>query len=232
MGPDFVPTHIAPDNRYPAGPDRYHPSRYPPPPNKYPEVERYPSHSYPDDYERDKYPPPPPIDSMENNKFNGFYGNRIPVNERYPNRDRDRYHPNNIPYDDGYYPDKPGMFPDTRNPPSRGHPIDRPPGNRYPDYQHPMMNRPNDGRYGTVHYYEPDMSYNIRYPDLPENKYIPWNQPNPSMYETRFHIGMNRIPMDIYRYGNQGRYPPGKFNLKTNRFCKSNMHKINFELSF
>lgn len=196
MGPDFVPTHLVPDNRFPGGPDRYPPPpRYPP--NKFNEVDRYPAHPYPDDYDREKYPSHP-IDSMENNKFNNFYGNRVP--SRYPSNNR--YTPNNIPYDDGFYPDKHGMYPDTRNPPNRGHHVDRP--RPYPDFHPPMMSRPMDGRYGNIpSYYEqsqPDM-YNIRYPDLPENKYIPWGTPN--MYETRFHIGMNRIPM----YGSQGRFP-------------------------
>lgn len=164
--------------RYPQGP----PPRYPP--NRFNEIDdRYP---YPDDYDRD---------SLENtNKYN--YGNR------YPNKNR--YGPNNAPpYDDGYYPDKQGMFPDTRNPPSRGHPVERP---RYPDFHPPMIPpRPQYGPMPMPSYYEPDMQYNIRYPEPPENKYLPWSQP--SMYETRFQIGMNRVPMDVYRYGN-GRYPP------------------------
>jgi len=119
-----------------------------------------------------KYPPTPNV----NNRFPG-------EDDRYNNRDpygnKDRYNP------DDRAPNLP-MYPDTRNPPNRGQPIDRP-------------------QYG-----EP--GYNVRYPDGPDSKYPPMNPYGGSRYppvtDNRFPVGTDRFPINIYKYGNRGRVPP------------------------
>lgn len=181
MPPDRYPMmpgsdRYYPMDRYPMSPDRYPPppaDRYPPPGDRYPPPgDRYPMAPYPrpgigDPAIDNKYPPPP--------------NNRYPEEDRYGNRDpyvnKDRYNP------DGPPGAPPPMYPDTRAPPSRGQPIDRP-------------------GYG-----EPPPLYSVRYPDGPDPKYpIMHPDPGPSRYpvtDNRFPVGNDRFPVNIYKYGNR-----------------------------
>lgn len=194
-----MPTHGAPD-RYPNVPSRRPPSRYPP--DTYNEIDRYP-----DDYDR----PSRPGGSSDGGRYPDYDRDRD--RDRYPPV-RDRYPPgggSKEPYPDDYYGDH-GLYPDTRNPPNRGHPVERPVYPVYPQrYPIPVMPVPVRP---PVSHYNP-LLYNMpKYPDpgqgYPENKYLnpmPWAKP-----DMRYHGGgMNRFPMSVFKYGgNQGaRYPYG-----------------------
>jgi hypothetical protein len=167
---------MTPGDRYPAMPDRYPamPDRYPAMPDRYPAMpDRYPAMppSYlprpgVGDSIDSKYPPTPAV------------SNRYPEDDRYGNRDpyanKDRYNPDDR---------TPSMYPDTRNPPSRGQAVDRPPyGGEQPSYG---VRYPPEG---------PD----ARYPMMP-----PYGPPRYPSTENRFPVGSDRFPTNIYKYGNQ-----------------------------
>lgn len=156
------------DNRYPSGAGVD--GRYPPPggDNRYPPMP--PAGYYPrpgvGDPLDSKYPPPPEV------------SNRFPGDNRDPYGNKDRYNP------DDRSPNLPPMYPDMRNPPNRGQPIDRP-------------------QYGG------DQGYNVRYPESPDPKYGLYGPMRPyPMSENRFPVGSDRFPLNIYKYGNRGRVPP------------------------
>lgn len=184
------PYYPMPPERYPMSPDRY-PGM--PAVDRYPgmaAVDRYPAMPAVDRYPAmpgaDRYPVMPPpgyprpgIPDTLDSKYPPPPSNRFPEDDRYGGRDpyanKDRYNPDPAP----------GIFPDIRNPPNRGQPIDRPP------------------------YGEPP-PYNVRYPDGPDMKY-PMNPYGGSRYpesENRFPVGNDRFPINIYKYGNRGRMPP------------------------
>lgn len=190
MPGDRYPMPPAAGDRYPMpGGDRYPPGadRYPMPPG----ADRYPmppgADRYPMPPGADRYPMPPagdryyPRPGGAGDGVDSKYPPTPNVNNRYPDDDRygnkDRYNPD--------APNTPGMYPDNRNPPSRGQPIDRPP-------------------------YGAEPPYSVRYPDGPDMRYGMMG-PYPSRYpvsDNRFPVGSDRFPTNIYKYGNRGRVPP------------------------
>jgi PAN domain len=199
-GPDRYPMPPVGD-RYPMPPgsDRYPmppgSDRYPMPPTngRYPMTnggERYPMPSggdrYPMSGGADRYYPRPGIGDPLDSKYPPPTSNRYPEDDRYGGKDpyanKDRYNP-----DDRGPPV--GMYPDTRNPPNRGQPIDRPP------YSQPF-DRPN---------YSPRP-----YPDGPDSKYPMMGPYRPGYSENRFPVGNDKFPTNIYKYGNSlPPYSPG-----------------------
>ncbi|KAG5675930.1 hypothetical protein PVAND_005787 [Polypedilum vanderplanki] len=155
---------MRPSMGYPAPPpyddrDRYGPMRPPIMSGSYPSTSPY------DD--RDRYGPmrpgmsypPPPAKPVVSNEIG-------PTNtNRYPDTAKDRYNPDDR---------APSLFPDNRQPPMRGQPID-PMYSRYPD----------------------PMSSAGRYPMMPPPSYLY------GVSENRFPVGTDRFPTNIYKYGNR-----------------------------
>jgi hypothetical protein len=186
---------MMPGERYPMmhGPDRY-PSggdrdRYPMPPgaDRYPMppgADRYPMPSGGDRYPMpggaDRYYPRPGIGDPLDSKYPPPTNNRYPEDDRYGGKDpyanKDRYNPD----DRGPV----GMYPDTRNPPNRGQPVERP------------YDRPTYGQ--------------RPYPDGPDSKYPVMGPYRPGYSENRFPVGSDKFPTNIYKYGNSlPPYNPG-----------------------
>lgn len=174
--PERYPAMPGPGERYPVMPgDRYPPSgdRYP----QMPPAAYYPRPGIGDPLDS-KYPPTPEVT------------NRFPGDTRDPYGNKDRYNP------DDRAPNLPPMYPDTRNPPSRGQPIDRPPyGGDRPPYS------------GDRSPYGGDQGYSVRYPDGPDPKYGLYGPMRYPVSENRFPVGSDRFPTNIYKYGNRGRLP-------------------------
>ena len=167
------------------------------PTNRYPQGgERYPAGTG-----ADRYPQTGPGDPYDN-KYPPVMSNRYPDDDRYG----------------------PSMYPDNRNPPSRGHPVERPPTNKYPDMGSMGGSRyppppPVDTRY-------PAQPIDTRYPvdtrfPAPDSRYpAPDNRyPTP---DTRYPAPDNRYPTPDTRYpAPDNRYPmamsPGYYGGQPNR---------------
>lgn len=139
------------------------------PTNRYPQSDRYPVGNG-----ADRYPQTVPGDPYDNNKYPPVMNNRYPEDDRYG----------------------PSMYPDNRNPPSRGHPVERPPTNKYPDI----------GSMGGSRYPPPPVD--SRYPPSVDSRF-------PTQVDTRYPVDP-RFPAPV-----DNRYPvsmsPGFYSGQPNR---------------
>lgn len=172
-GADRYPM-MHPADRYPMSPDRY--PMMPPGADRYPMMPPGGDRGYlprPGIGDDNRYPPP------TSNRYPPPEDDRYGGGGRDPYANKDRYNPEGPSA-------PPGMYPDTRHPPSRGQqPAEGTYGVRYPDGPDP--------KYPIMHPYAagpPGGGGGSRYPPTSDN---------------RFPVGSDRFPTNIYKYGNRDR---------------------------